>query len=129
MLKCSRICNYFFYNNLRYGMDKDYANQIYSIPFYSAALLTPVFGLLIDRYGRRTLLLIISSILLFVVNLAYYLDDKQCSPNDPCYMLPIICQSVLGIFYSLYAAVMWPCVPLCVPERTVGTAFGIVNAV
>ena len=24
---------------------------------------------------------------------------------------------------------MWPCVPLCVPERTVGTAFGIVNAV
>lgn len=24
---------------------------------------------------------------------------------------------------------MWPCVPLCVSERTVGTAFGIVNAV
>lgn len=24
---------------------------------------------------------------------------------------------------------MWPCVPLCVPERTVGTAFGVVNAV
>ena len=77
MLKCSKICNLFIFNNfLRYGMDKDYANQIYSIPFYCAALLTPAFGLLIDRYGRRTLLLIVSSILLFVVNLAYYLNDK-----------------------------------------------------
>ena len=72
-------------------MDKEYANQIYSIPFYCGALLTPVFGLSIDRYGRRTLLLIVSSILLFLVNLAYYLYNKECSQAAPCYVLPLIC--------------------------------------
>jgi len=36
---------------------------------------------------------------------------------------------LLGIFYSIYSAVLWPCVPLVCKDNIVGTAFGIVNAI
>lgn len=36
---------------------------------------------------------------------------------------------MIGIAYSVYAAVLWACVPYVVEPRTIGTAFGIVTAV
>ena len=36
---------------------------------------------------------------------------------------------MMGVFYSFYAAVLWPCIPMTVPENSVGTAFGIATAI
>ncbi|CAD8050993.1 unnamed protein product [Paramecium primaurelia] len=52
-----------------------------------------------------------------------------CDSQNACLTALIFGQILNGVYYSLYAAVMWPCVPLCVPERAAGTAFGVVNAV
>jgi MFS family permease len=34
-----------------------------------------------------------------------------------------------GLFYSIYGAVVWPLIPLCVPAKTCGTAFGLATAI
>lgn len=42
------------------------------------------------------------------------------------YILPLV---LMGIFYSFYAAVLWPCIPIiCIPQ-IVGTGFGICTAI
>jgi len=34
----------------------------------------------------------------------------------------------VGIFYSIYAAVIWPCIALVVDERMTGLAYGLTNS-
>jgi hypothetical protein len=34
----------------------------------------------------------------------------------------------MGLFYSGYAAVLWPCIPMVVSKKSVGTAFGVTTA-
>lgn len=45
-----------------------------------------------------------------------FLGYSDCSPIGP-----LIGQ---GIAYSIFAAVIWPCIPLVVPENLVGLAYG-----
>jgi MFS family permease len=99
---------------------------MYNIPYYMGAIFTPFMGLLIDRIGKRPFFLIISAVLMTFVDGWYFLMPTTDSKN---YFTPIVGQVVLGVFYSFYAAVLWPCVPMTVPERAVGTAFGVTNAV
>ena len=49
------------------------------------------------------------------------LDDK--SPGDPNYAV-VYALIGLGIFYSNYAAILWPCLPMTVKENIRGAAFG-----
>ena len=61
----------------------------------------------------------VSSSLLFVVHLT--LAMSASSPIGP-----MVGQ---GIAYSLYAAVLWPSVPLAVPKKYTGTAFGVITSI
>ncbi|CAD8150885.1 unnamed protein product [Paramecium octaurelia] len=131
-LTCYSAFFLFQYNNVEmfkliYHMNSSQANNVYSIPYYSAALFTPIFGFVIDKFGRRTHLLVLCGGLLVLVNVIFI--SITCDQQEVCLTAPILGQILNGFYYSLYAAVMWPCVPLCVPERAVGTAFGVVNAV
>ena len=36
---------------------------------------------------------------------------------------------LLGFGYSLYATVIWACVPILIEAKTVGTAFGVITAI
>ena len=45
-----------------------------------------------------------------------FLGYSDCSPVGP-----LVGQ---GIAYSIFAAVIWPCIPLVVPENLVGLAYG-----
>lgn len=99
---------------------------MYNIPYYISAILTIGFGYLVDKFGRRTEMLIVSSFLAIFCNLWFLL-----APTDSIsvnYLYPIIGQSVMGIYYSVYVAVLWACVPLCVKEKNVGTAFGVTSS-
>ncbi len=31
----------------------------------------------------------------------------------------------MGLFYSCFGAILWPCIPLVVKPRVIGSAFGI----
>jgi len=97
----------------------EHAGKVMSIPYLISAVSSPPLGHLVDRYGRRAQIAIFSSSLLLVVHLT--LAISASSPVGP-----MIGQ---GIAYSLYAAVLWPSVPLTVPKQYTGTAFGVITSI
>lgn len=90
-----------------------------SIPYLISALSSPPLGHLVDRIGRRAQIAVISSSLLFLVHLT-----MAASASSP--IGPMVGQ---GVAYSLYAAVLWPSVPLTVPKQYTGTAFGVITSI
>ncbi|EGR34415.1 major facilitator superfamily domain protein [Ichthyophthirius multifiliis] len=113
----------------QFGLSSDKASNLMSLPYLIAAGCTPFAGLLVDKVGKRGLLLIITSVLMITSHLTM-LIMPQCGNGDPncqqyTFLFPLV---LFGIFYSFYAAVLWPCIPLVVPEKIVGTAFGITNS-
>jgi len=50
------------------------------------------------------------------------------APCDQCYegLVPLI---LMGIAYSIYAAALWPMIPIVIREESLGTAFGITLAI
>ncbi|KAL7546194.1 hypothetical protein ACHAWF_009534 [Thalassiosira exigua] len=95
------------------------AGKAMSIPYLISALSSPPLGHLVDRIGRRAQIALASAALLFGVHLTLALASS--SPVGP-----LVGQ---GIAYSLYAAVLWPSVPLTVPKRFTGTAFGVITSI
>ncbi|KAL9188886.1 hypothetical protein ACHAXT_011376 [Thalassiosira profunda] len=95
------------------------AGRIMSIPYLISALSSPPLGHLVDNVGRRAQIAVVSSTLLFGVHLT--LAMSASSPIGP-----MVGQ---GIAYSLYAAVLWPSVPLTVPKQYTGTAFGVITSI
>lgn len=95
------------------------AGRIMSIPYFISAALSPLLGHLVDKVGRRAIVASFAPTMLLVVHMTLALSSK--SP-----VLPLIGQ---GVAYSLFAAVIWPSVPLTVDERLTGTAFGVITAV
>ena len=92
------------------------AARIMSIPYSISALLSPFLGGFVDRLGFSGLIATLASAMLVCVHSALAL--RRDSP-----VIPLIFQ---GISYSLYAAVIWPSVPLTVQSNVVGRAYGIV---
>jgi MFS family permease len=88
------------------------------LPLFSM-IGTPLFGLLADRIGRRSLLMIFGSLLLIPV----YLMLAYTS-------VPVVVpMSMMGVAFSLVPAVMWPCIAYVVDERRLGFAYGLMDAV
>ena len=50
--------------------------------------------------------------------------DGSC--NGYIMILPFL---LLGVFYSCYSAVLWPCVALVCDNEILGTAFGLITSV
>jgi nitrate/nitrite transporter NarK len=103
-----------------YGFSKSDAGDILSVYYAISTLGTPVIGYLIDKFGKRTQLIIGSLVLLmaaYVILIIY----PTC---DQCYvvMLPIC---LMGVFIAIYAAVYWASVPITCDARVLGTAFGL----
>lgn len=66
----------------------------------------------------------LASLLLFLVSHITFM----CLPSDAgaLVLVPLI---FMGLFYATYAAVFWPCIPLVVDKKVVGTAYGVVNSI
>lgn len=97
------------------------AGSLQSVPFMVAGILTPVVGILIDRYGHRTLYILLGPILLLATHFVFLVGGTS----------PLVPLGGLGLAYSIIAAVVWPSVPLTVhaseSSRRCGTAFGILT--
>lgn len=38
---------------------------------------------------------------------------------------PLVCQSLMGLGYSMLASGLWPMVAMVIPEHQLGTAYGV----
>jgi len=95
------------------------AGKVMSIPYLISSLSSPLLGHMVDKVGRRAMLATLASAILLIVHLSLALTNW--SPIGP-----MILQ---GTAYSLYAAVLWPSVPLTVLKKYTGSAYGTITSI
>jgi MFS family permease len=88
------------------------------LPF-SAMIATPLFGLLVDRVGKRAWFMMLGSLLLMPVYL-------MMAYSNISLFLPV---SLMGIAFSLIPAVMWPSVAYIVEQSRLGTAYALMTLI
>src|ERR1700680_4301029 len=84
-----------------------------------AMITTPLFGLWVDRIGKRALLMMFGSLLLIPVYLM--MAYTQISLYVP--------MAMMGVAFSLIPAVMWPSVAYIVDQSKLGTAYGLMTMI
>ncbi|NUM79267.1 MFS transporter [bacterium] len=85
----------------------------------SAMFVTPLFGLIADKFGKRALLMMFGSLLLVPVYLIMAYTGITL-------WLPV---TMMGIAFSLIPAVMWPSVAYIVEEKRLGTAYALMTLI
>jgi MFS family permease len=105
---------------------------------------TPIFGLFVDKLGKRALLMMLGSLLLIPVYLmmaymrsASYITVYLPSSADGHFAFvahhlpPILLttMAMMGIAFSLIPAVMWPSVAYLVDQSKLGTAYGLMTMI
>jgi len=100
-----------------HGLSLERAGEMNGYVFLAAIVATPLFGLLVDRAGRRSFFMAVGSLLLMAVfpTLLYTRWDLWVSTV------------MIGIAFSLVPAVLWPSVPYLVEDDRLGTAYGVMT--
>jgi MFS family permease len=94
------------------------AAVVMSVPYIISAATAPFFGYAIDMHGGAAVLTTLACVVLAAVHLIF----SQWPSSQVSAVGPLVGQ---GIGYSLYAAALWPCVPMTVkPEQVGGWAGG-----
>jgi MFS family permease len=84
-----------------------------------AMIATPLFGLLVDRVGKRALFMVFGSFLIIPVYL-------MMAYTRVTLYVPM---AMMGVAFSLIPAVMWPSVAYIVGQERLGTAFGLMTMI
>jgi len=100
------------------------ASLFISIPNFVSVFAAPMFGFIIDRFGRSVLWIITASGMLVCAHLAFLADA-----NDWFYIHPIPIMLWLGIGYAMLASSLWPLLPYIIPSNMLGTAYGAMTAI
>lgn len=103
----------------KHGVSREFGGFLSSLLTLSAMVLTPLFGLLSDYIGKRSLLMMIGSVILIPVYLL--MTYTKISLFIP--------MALMGLAFSLVPAVMWPTVTLIVPANKLGTAYGLMTMI
>jgi nitrate/nitrite transporter NarK len=100
-----------------HGLTLERAGQMNGYVFLAAIFATPLFGLMADRLGRRSIAMFFGSLLLLAVfpTLLYTNWDLWVSTV------------MIGIAFSLVPAVLWASVPYLVDAVRLGTALGLMT--
>lgn len=93
------------------------ASVINSYVFLAAVFVTPIFGLLADRMGRRASLMIVGSLLLPITFLLLGIGQADL------WMVTVL----IGVSFSLIPAILWPAVAQVVTPLRLGTAYGLMT--
>ena len=104
---------------IKYGVDPDIAGFFSSIAPFGTILMTPLFGLVFDRWGRGVTLVITGALMLTAVHFGFSLPIHSSA-------IAIALMVVLSIGYSLAPAALWPCVPKIFPLKCLGTAYSMI---
>jgi len=93
------------------------------MPYVVSAVLSPLLGWYVDKYGHRMTICILGSVVMLLAHII-----QPCVPSyphcDQCWysVIPLVLQ---GFSYTTYAVVLWGAFPYLVEARALGTAFGI----
>ena len=104
---------------IKYGVDPDIAGFFSSIAPFGTILMTPLFGLVFDRWGRGVTLVITGALMLTAVHFGFSLPIHSSA-------IAIALMVILSIGYSLAPAALWPCVPKIIPLKCLGTAYSMI---
>jgi MFS family permease len=128
-----------------HGTTREVGGNLSSLLTLAAMVFTPLFGLLVDRVGKRSLFMMFGSLLIIPVYLmmAYKIDlaaplglsgavtiDStffDIHSSIPAYLM--IPMSMMGIAFSLIPAIMWPSVAYVVDQSKLGTAYGLMTMI
>jgi MFS family permease len=102
-----------------HGTSRELGGFLSSMLTLFAMIATPIFGLLVDKVGRRALFMMYGSLLLIPVYLMMGYTDLNL----------YIPMAMMGIAFSLIPAVMWPSVAYIVDEAKLGTAYGVMTMI
>lgn len=103
----------FFLN--KFGVSEKASGDItFWLPI-GTVVFTPIFGWLIDKYGKAASFMVVGSLILIVVHFTFAFTN--INPYFLCFLL--------GIAFSLVPAAMWPSVAHIVNENRLGTAYGM----
>jgi MFS family permease len=101
----------------KFGYSASAAGTYTSALIIGTMIFTPLFGWLVDKRGRRASLMVLGALLLI-----------------PCHALlgytrfpPVVPIFFVGVALSLVPAALWAAIPMMVPERRLGTAFGVIG--
>lgn len=97
------------------------AAELTSIVYLIAAGISPFIGLFVDKVGRNLYFLLSATIMVTVSHIMMTL-----MPADWNLWIPMI---IFGIGYSVMCSALWPLVALIIPQRDLGTAYGIMQAI
>ena len=104
---------------MKYGVDPDLAGFFSSIAPFGTILMTPLFGLVYDKYGKGVTLVITGALMLTAVHFGFSMPMHSST-------IAIALMVVLSIGYSLAPAALWPCVPKIIPLKCLGTAYSMI---
>ena len=104
---------------MKYGVDPDLAGFFSSIAPFGTILMTPLFGLVYDKYGKGVTLVITGALMLAAVHFGFSLPIHSST-------IAIALMVILSIGYSLAPAALWPCVPKIIPLKCLGTAYSMI---
>ncbi len=102
-----------------HGVSREMGGFLSSMLTAFAMICTPLFGLMVDRVGKRALFMMFGSMLLVPV----YLLMAYTHVN---LYVPM---AMMGIAFSLIPAVMWPSVAYIVGQAKLGTAYGLMTLI
>lgn len=100
-----------------HGTPRDEAGALLSYLPATAMIATPLFGLLVDRIGRRALFMALGSLLIAPVYI-------MMATRGISLLVPV---ALMGIAFSLIPAVLWPEVAYLVDEKRLGTAYALMT--
>jgi len=120
-----------------HGTSREVGGFLSSLLTLFAMFATPLFGLLVDRVGRRAILMMLGSMLLIPVYLmmAYLHSVRHVVLHIPFFGtwdLPLLLlgiMAMMGVAFSLIPAVMWPSVAYIVDPAKLGTAYGLMTMI
>jgi MFS family permease len=102
-----------------HGVSRETGGFLSSMLTLFAMICTPLFGLLVDKVGKRSLFMMCGSVLLIPVYLL--MGYTHVSLYVP--------MAMMGIAFSLIPAIMWPSVAYVVDEKKLGTAYGLMTLI
>jgi MFS family permease len=124
-----------YYFQQAHGLERDAAGLLNSFLPLAAMVATPLFGLWVDKVGKRSLFMTVGSLIL----LPLFLVVTYLPPGDLINVsLPflgsahipltlVIVMLLLGIAFSMIPAVMWPSVAYIVDQRRLGSGYALMT--
>ena len=109
------------YYQERFGYSSSEAGSIISLPYVVVTLFTPFIGILVDKYGKRGIMLIVAAALITLFQLLLLITPDSDRP-----IFPILYLILFGLGFSILSTVFWAALGYIMDPSLLGTANGAV---